>query len=536
MLTKENIAEMKEDQLCKEVIIPLLKAMGFKDVTYTHGGANEQGKDIVCWKLNELGLRENFALVVKAKSINGKAQTGGGGNAGEVFMQISQTFGKDYIDPIMLQPQTVNICWVVTNQAILTNADESIRSALGGAMAVRNVRFIDGGKLWELVEQYLGKDVVNQKLQELGSIFSNFDTHYSPIALVSGNEIHISLKEKFEGAAQEKPIVIKGTFMFPDTVEGKRVRADFENHLSTGARISMPTSYFRIEDIPDVLKPFFDQRKFEDGVLEIATASEHHFKAKLEVKTTDGDQESIDYIDLKVVKSGMNETTLETVDDSILIKIQIVLNHSNNSLVMHVTWDIVGKTVNVGQLFKVLNLQYCLSKSFTVKLIALEDQLIVLEKEGSSFCQPPVKSFTDMVHDLANVQQKIKKPLMLPIREYTEDELKDINEIMTIFREAKRQAHWSNIEVTIGNFDETLSDKLSHQPMTLRLQSEKELDFFGVLIPLGRISYVLHGAYVEDWEVVRAKIDGLDDTAEIKLNFYSNKDDDALEVDYLDWQ
>jgi len=40
----------------KEVLIPLLDAMGF-DAFHNHG-ANELGKDFICWKNSELGKRK----------------------------------------------------------------------------------------------------------------------------------------------------------------------------------------------------------------------------------------------------------------------------------------------------------------------------------------------------------------------------------------------------------------------------------------------------------------------------------------------
>jgi hypothetical protein len=51
----------KEDQLQKEVLVPLFNAMGFKDVTI-HQGRSELGKDIVMWKPGDLGERVNYAV------------------------------------------------------------------------------------------------------------------------------------------------------------------------------------------------------------------------------------------------------------------------------------------------------------------------------------------------------------------------------------------------------------------------------------------------------------------------------------------
>jgi hypothetical protein len=95
MLTRNYVETLKEADLRKVVLLPLLRAMGYQDVYEYHGGAGEQGKDIVCWKQDELGSRENLALVAKASQMTGKAQMNKG-TAGEVQTQIRQCFGSSY--------------------------------------------------------------------------------------------------------------------------------------------------------------------------------------------------------------------------------------------------------------------------------------------------------------------------------------------------------------------------------------------------------------------------------------------------------
>lgn len=48
--TQEQIDAMSEAQLREIVLIPLFRAMKFREVTHFHGGTLEQGKDIVMWK------------------------------------------------------------------------------------------------------------------------------------------------------------------------------------------------------------------------------------------------------------------------------------------------------------------------------------------------------------------------------------------------------------------------------------------------------------------------------------------------------
>ena len=128
MLTKEYIQSLNDIPLMQEVLIPLFRAMGFRDVTFYHGGVAEQGKDIVFWHSNELGVRRNMGVVVKAVQINAQANIRNG-TMGEVLTQIQQCFGSPFVDPITGQAQDVHECWVISSQRIQKEAISSILSA-----------------------------------------------------------------------------------------------------------------------------------------------------------------------------------------------------------------------------------------------------------------------------------------------------------------------------------------------------------------------------------------------------------------------
>lgn len=533
MLTKDSIKKMKEDQLCKEVLKPLLEAMKFRDVTVTHG-VNEKGKDIVCWTTDEFGLRENHAFVVKAKAINGKAQPGSG-NAGEVLIQIQQVFGSSYADPVSTLMQSVDKCWVITNQEILSSATEAIQAALGATNASRNVRFVDGDKLWKLIEQYLVQQAVHQKLHELQSAFSQWDSHYIPNVSISGSEIRLALQEKYPGAAKEKPISFDATFSFPNTDEGKRVRADFEKMLSKGDSVILPEGFFRIENIPDVLKSLIGSDTITSGTLVIGSVSDHHFKAKVEVMSDDGLSETLDYLDLKVMKLGRDEATLENVAHGSPFNLRVVITPAKHSLTFHMRWDYFGKTVNPAQLYKQLNLQRCLSKPFMLKFSGLEDQSVVIEQKGNAICPPPPEPFMNMVKDIAQIQLKLKTILMLPIREYDESDVETIDTIRNIFQEGRRKARWNTINMILENVDETSFEKLATHPGLLKVEREETYDFFGNQIPLGMVSYILHDAIIKDWEKVKQQIENADKKSIIEVQFIAKDGEGDLEVTYLNW-
>jgi len=140
---------MREDQLRSEVLIPLLRAMGFRDVFMHHGGSLEQGKDIVMWKPEEFRERTNFAMVAKAAKITGQAT--GKSSAAEVSFQVQQAFGKPFNDPVTGVERDVQECIVVSSKDISKEAIESINSFLRNAGVVGHTVFWNGYTLLTLI-------------------------------------------------------------------------------------------------------------------------------------------------------------------------------------------------------------------------------------------------------------------------------------------------------------------------------------------------------------------------------------------------
>ncbi len=534
-MLKDDYRNMNEDRLCREVIIPLLRQMGYRDVSYTHGGSGEQGKDIVCWKQDELGVRKNYSVVAKAVPITGKAKIAKG-TAGEVSMQIHQSFGKEYPDPVSGRSQSVNECWVVTNQTISKEGEEAILSSLGTTILARNVTFIDGEKLWGLVEKYLIEQTVQQRLHELQSIFDGLDSHYHPeISLLSGSQYQINVREKFEGAAQEKPLIIEGKFIFPKTPEGERVKAAFERHVSTGESISLPPGFFQIEEIPDVMKPFINREILQKSTVDISTQSDHHFLAKIEVITDDGLSGSIDYLDLKVDKAGKDESTLTNTEKDSLHKLSVVIRPNERKLTINMKWKVDNISVNVAKLYQLFNLQNCLSKSFTLKFISLEHNLVMFEQRGSALCPPPNEDFLNMLADLVRVQEKVKKPLILPVREYSNEEVGNIEKLRTLLHQGKIETSWETFTVTLVNIDRETAGAHLEKPGSVRISRQEILDFFGQEIPLGIVEYTFRDVLIGNKDEVHTRLENYEKDKPIVVEFHAVENSGRLEILFMDW-
>ena len=90
--SRETIEQLKEDELRRKILMPLFERMGYRGIQDHHGGALEQGKDLVMWKVEEIRGRVNYAVVVKAQRISGSTKTG------EVLTQIQECLGSEFID------------------------------------------------------------------------------------------------------------------------------------------------------------------------------------------------------------------------------------------------------------------------------------------------------------------------------------------------------------------------------------------------------------------------------------------------------
>lgn len=148
----DSLHNLSEDQLRNVVLIPLFSQMGFQDVIEYHG-TTEKGKDIICRFRDMAGEMRYVGIVVKRTDIHGAV--GKTGNAGEVLLQVQQTFDFPYTDIFDLKEVVIDECWVVTSGLIKPTAVESIQGTLKKSNLDKLVRFIDRRKLSTLIDRHM---------------------------------------------------------------------------------------------------------------------------------------------------------------------------------------------------------------------------------------------------------------------------------------------------------------------------------------------------------------------------------------------
>lgn len=224
-------------------------------------------------------------------------------------------------------------CWVLSNQKILKEGEKAIKSVIKPSNLDRHVRFINGDTLWTLVEKHLASQTLMGKFQMIQKQLSNIDTHYQPVIQVSGNEMNISLREKFKGAAESKPLKLNFSFEFPDTPSGQAAKKALDNHFATGAPVSISPEFISSIEYPEVIKSLFGAKDLHPPTLEISPLSSgHHFVASVEIKCDDGDEFKIDHVDFAVKHAGNEEATLYFWLAATKIIIQLYTATSNSRI------------------------------------------------------------------------------------------------------------------------------------------------------------------------------------------------------------
>ncbi len=536
MLTRDSIHGYREDDLRSEVVIPLLKAMGYHDVEHYHGQSGELGKDVTAWRVNDLGNRRNLVVVVKAGNITGQAARSPR-SAGEVATQIRQAFGSPFLDKADGIQQRANDCWVLTNGTISKEARAAIGAELSSSNLNVAVQFIDGERLWGLVEEYLAVPLL-QKMEELQKELNQIDTHYQPLTTLSDTGIQVALKEKFPGASLEKPLALTARFRFPNSEEGNMARESIGRSLDTGTPVEIPPQFIENIEYPalfrEVSRQIFGIETIEITGLEILPLpGNRRLIVRIELCCDDGDNFILDYVELRFVHGGNKELTFSNDDQQIPIRVRLILRLHDREATIQFSPD--GSTFNAFQLQSLLHLIHCLSKPLAVRIVGVDSGIplfsIRIPKGVSEGIHP---ERMELIDDLAAIQLKIKRPILVPDRPFTADELETIAKLRTALHEGKSTGEWEQftLVLTKDGAREIIAALSRADAIPLRVVTDEAMTLFGTAIPL-RIEATIEQARLQSEEEVRALLEQTADEG-ISCRFVPG-DRNTATITYLDW-
>lgn len=140
--------ETDEELYCKEVLLPLLRRMGFLFVRYTHG-RREYGKDFTFPEFTPFGNHRHYGLQAKAGNISGGVNS----QIDELIGQLEDAFSMPYLE-LGMQDQWYISTFIIAISGVFTeNAREKIASKVPKGL-FGSVLFLDRHRIMELVERY----------------------------------------------------------------------------------------------------------------------------------------------------------------------------------------------------------------------------------------------------------------------------------------------------------------------------------------------------------------------------------------------
>ena len=144
----KQLQKIKENVLSQAVLVRLFRTFGYDEVDF-HGGPDEQGKDLICWRRDELDDVELGVVQVKRYKPTRKASDTA--SFSEVVTQLSQCVETEvpYTDGQSYLPSAV---YFVTPYEIDTRTLNS-RFAKVAALRQFRVKIIDGAKLARLLRE-----------------------------------------------------------------------------------------------------------------------------------------------------------------------------------------------------------------------------------------------------------------------------------------------------------------------------------------------------------------------------------------------
>jgi hypothetical protein len=482
---------MKEAELRTEVLIPLFRAMHYRDVIHYHGGSGEQGKDIVMWKAGDFDQRTNYGVVAKVGKVSGKAS--GKGSAAQVVFQINQSFGSSYRDGITGDDQWINGCIVVASGVISKEARDSIKNAVSGTRADRSLLFINGDKLWELVEKHLAESVVLDKLAEARDVFENVSPHHRITASIEDGSVVLSTQPKYAGAEKVEPITIKFKLVYPNTPEGIAAREGFTRHISTGSPVTVPQSFLSDVEMPKFLRPFLKT----DQVSHLVIGPRRWPKplaGSLLITPEGGPAITIDGLEFRAVQAGQNEVTLDNSHQLTQWHFKIRLNKKEQSA--NVTFDWKAERKNVKRELDKAKLWGALTVGCRLALVNADTGLNLFEgKLAPRRDEGPPAGYADFLEQVLLIQTRTGIPVTIPARNISQDEIRVIYELAARLRNGSISGTSNSLWVVLhragaenlatGGFEEA-----GHVLSVVALETWTVLD---TAVPVGRSVSVIQG-------------------------------------------
>lgn len=144
--------ETDEALFTKQVVIPLLRKMGFEAVRYNHG-VSEYGRDVLFADLDKFSRVRHYAAQVKAGGINASNGT----LLNQLIVQIDDSFAMAVRGPGKSKQFHISEVYIICSGKISDGAVERLNQKLDPRLS-GSVHFLDIEDILHLAQVYLGRN------------------------------------------------------------------------------------------------------------------------------------------------------------------------------------------------------------------------------------------------------------------------------------------------------------------------------------------------------------------------------------------
>lgn len=536
MLTRAYFEAMKEQELREQVLKPLLITMGYQDVFVNHGGAGEEGKDLVFWSADASGVRTNCAVVAKAGPVRGRIAIDKG-TTGEVFGQINQCFGTPFLDKITGVEQHVHEVWVISNHPMSREFRTTIIAALKGRGSERYVKWFDGDTLWELIEKYQSIQAILNRVAEASKALNDLSPYYRAEVTATETGHSITVTPRHPDATIQQPLNWAGTLRFGDTPEDRAAQEAFERAIKTGAPVTIPGANIVQFEVPELLRQMMVQDDLPLKSLEMSSLPDKRcVPLSLHFLCVDGDNFVLPYIGLSVARAGTEEMTLTNDDQPIPFLITIIVNFPAQHADLNIA--LRDGPFNAHQLAVITHFRRCWSKPLALQVVNLDTGLVMFQmRREQAVGDLPQPCHAAIIDDLAAIQRRIKQTIFIPERALTTEEEEMLSKVRAILHQGWISGTWSGQAQSLPAraVPEYLGAFSGGKTVPLVVTGVDHAVLFGVRFALGPVKFTFHEPHLENEAEARAAYaHRVSDDDPIELRFVpgANK---QVTIEYAEW-
>jgi len=482
-ITRDRLLEIDESRLRRDVLIPLFREMGFKDVFEYHGHAMEQGKDLVMWMADLAGTRINYVVVVKAKPISG--QVSGKGGAGEVFAQVHQSFGSAYIDPHGTE-QRADRCFVVCPHQIKKEALAALKSGLGEEKFSK-VTILSGDQLWEQIDTHLSERTLVGKAEDLRRRLIDSRIEGARV-IIDAQHVRVELPP---GADES---VIRASFQFPTDAKGRAAFEALQRHIDTGEPVVIEGEYVVEWTTPETMVRLFGEER--PSRIEIGPAETPEVLFNVEVGSH-ARTVRLDNVPFKG-RAGRDELHLRSALDTLPVAFSLTFVRSERRFNVTVQTSLDGR--NVKQQLDGLKIQEALAAGgvLRVELATTGQALVDKTFEPGSFDTENLR-LLPLAEKLVAIQRAANVLLSIP-QALSRDDLQTIDLLarVTNGEAVERPIQSISIKLTRPGAEMVLADFKTERTLDFTMSSEDEFELWGVRIPAGQVVRQLKGFTLDE--------------------------------------